>query len=203
MSVEHVDDKGSVITVTIPDSKTRRQRMFIVTDGTTNNLHLYRTYVSLRPAEISHNRLFLTYRSNRCTVQPVGINTFSKIPSIIATYLNLSAPNLYTGHCFRRSSATMLVAQGGDILTLKRHGDWRSTSVAEGYIDDDLSNKVQVANKILGENKPTTSSIVDNINNSLETPNIISASSFTFPSSSGVINFGGVTNCTINIYHST
>lgn len=159
MSVQHVQDKDNVIIVTIPDSKSRCQRVFTITDGTTKNLHLYRSYVSLRPPQISHHRLFLSYRSSKCTVQPVGINTFSKIPSLIAKYLNLSDPDLYTGHCFRRSSASMLVARRGNILTLKTHGDCGSSSVVKEYIDNNL------AGKVLGEDIPTTSSTIDEVDN--------------------------------------
>lgn len=34
---------------------------------------------------------------------------------------------------------------------LKRHGGWRSTSTAEGYIDDSISNKMEISNKIIKE----------------------------------------------------
>ena len=68
----------------------------------------------------------------------------------IATFLKLQNPKLYTGHCFRRSSATIWVGSGEDITTLKRHGGWRSTAVAEGYIEKSLTNKNNVAKKIMG-----------------------------------------------------
>jgi integrase len=55
----------------------------------------------------------------------------------------------YTGHSFRRSSATILVNAGADITALKRHGGWKSTTVAEGYIDTSMNNKMDSANKII------------------------------------------------------
>ncbi|PSN39688.1 hypothetical protein C0J52_22264 [Blattella germanica] len=67
----------------------------------------------------------------------------------IALYLNLPNSNLYTGHCFRRSSTTLLVDAGGDTTTLKRHGGWKSTTVAEGYIEESIQNKMQISNTIL------------------------------------------------------
>ena len=30
----------------------------------------------------------------------------------------------FTGYCFRRSTATLLVNAGSDLFTLKRHGGW-------------------------------------------------------------------------------
>lgn len=91
----------------------------------------------------------MNYQKQKCTKQPVGVNKFGNIPKEIATYLHLENPKLYTGHCFRRSSATILVDAGGDITTLKRHGGWKSTTVAESYIDESLTNKMEVANTIL------------------------------------------------------
>jgi integrase len=149
MTLGDIQDKGSVIFVTIPTSKTKTQRIFTITDGTTNNISIYHKYVALRPPTTPHNRLFVYYKSNKCTVQPVGINTFSKLPSLIAEYLQLPEVKLFTGHCFRRTSAKILVNHG-NTLSLKGHGGWRSNSAAEGYVDT-LSNKVTVANEILGE----------------------------------------------------
>ncbi|KAJ8912673.1 hypothetical protein NQ315_011032 [Exocentrus adspersus] len=109
-----------------------------------NSLKLIRDYMSLRPRGCSEKRLFLTYRQGRCTVQPVGKNTFGKIPSIIAKYLGLSDPDKYTGHCMRRTSATLLAEAGASMTTLKRHGGWKSTSIAEGYLEDSISSKNKV-----------------------------------------------------------
>lgn len=151
MTLDNIEDKDSVIIVTLPDTKTKKERIFTITNGTTNNIGIYRKYLKLRPLSTPHNRLFVNYKSSKCTIQVVGINTFSKLPSLIAEYLQLPEVKLFTGHCFRRTSASILVNEGGDILSLKRHGGWRSSSVAESYVDDAISNKISVANKILGE----------------------------------------------------
>ena len=66
----------------------------------------------------------------------------------IAAFLRLPNPENYSGHSFRRSSATLLVDAGADITTLKRHGGWNSSAVAEGYIDDSIKNPSDIAKKI-------------------------------------------------------
>jgi len=43
-------------------------------------------------------------------------------------------PKGYTGHCMWRSAATNLADNGVSFVNLKRHGQWRSDSVVEGYI---------------------------------------------------------------------
>ena len=40
----------------------------------------------------------------------------------------------YTSHCFRRSAATNPADAGVSFINLKRHGQWKSDSVAEEYI---------------------------------------------------------------------
>lgn len=55
----------------------------------------------------------------------------------------------YTGYSFRRTSATLLANTGVEVLALKRHGGWKSSSIAESYVADSLTNKNEMANKIL------------------------------------------------------
>ena len=43
-------------------------------------------------------------------------------------------PEGYTGHCMRRSAATNLADSGVSFVNLKRHGQWKSDTVVEGYI---------------------------------------------------------------------
>lgn len=71
-------------------------------------------------------------------------------PRRIAEFLKLDNSDLYTGHCFRRTSATLLADSGADITVLKRHGGWKSNSVAEGYVESSLQNKKKIAANIMG-----------------------------------------------------
>ncbi|KAJ8970812.1 hypothetical protein NQ317_019692, partial [Molorchus minor] len=80
---------------------------------------------------------------------PVGKNTMGKIPSVVASYLKLPDVACYTGHCLRRSSATLLADAGVDITTIKRHAGWKSTTVAEGYVENSIENKTKIANQVL------------------------------------------------------
>ena len=87
------------------------------------------------------NKFFQQYRDGICKNQNIGINTFGGMPKIVAKYLQLENPELYTGHTFRRTSATLLADTGASLLTIKRHGGWKSNSVAEGYIENSINNK--------------------------------------------------------------
>lgn len=145
MTLQDVEDLQSKLLITIPDSKTNTSRSFVVNEM---YLNVYRKYVALRPGDMNNSRFFFKYQNGKGCKQVVGIHQFRKMPKVVATHLNLPDPTEYTGHCFRRSSATMLVDSGGDITSLKRLGGWKSSNVAEGYIEESFTNKVQVANKI-------------------------------------------------------
>ncbi|KAJ8984761.1 hypothetical protein NQ317_012124 [Molorchus minor] len=117
-------------------------RIFVVTD-VGNMLEFFRKYLSLRLPHVKHKRLFLYYKAGKCSSQPVGKNTMGKIPSVVASYLKLPDVACYTGHCLRRSSATLLADAGVDITTIKRHAGWKSTTVAEGYVENSIENKTK------------------------------------------------------------
>lgn len=106
--------------------------------------------MSLRPQNTSTDRFFIKYSKGKCFNQNVGINKIGQTPSLIASYLNLPEPECYTGHCFRRTSVTFLADAGGDLITIKRHGE--SSTIAEECIEDSICNKIKISQKILESN---------------------------------------------------
>ncbi|KAJ8976239.1 hypothetical protein NQ317_014218 [Molorchus minor] len=183
LTVDDIEDVGSSLIVKIPNTKTKIPRIFVVTD-VGNMLELFRKYLSLRPPHVKHKRLFLYYKAGKCSSQPVGKNTMGKIPSVVASYLKLPDVACYTGHCLRRSSATLLADAGVDMTTIKRHAGWKSTTVAEGYVENSIENKTKIANQVLVGT--TTSAITKTVN----------VSESNIPSN---INFENCTNVTFNL----
>lgn len=151
MQITDLEDHGSIFMVSVPNTKTKIARKFTVTR---NFYTIVKKYLNLRPTNISQTILFFKFQNGKYYSQRIGINKFGAMGKDIATFLKLPDSNMYTGHCFRRSSATLLVDAGGDITALKRHGGWRSTTVAEGYIDDSEQNKTDTANKIYSSITP-------------------------------------------------
>lgn len=208
LTMDKIIDKQDMVVVKIPaiDVKTKRPKSFIVNDDFYN---IYKKYVDLRPKDIDSktSRFFLCYRNGKCTKQPIGINTIGNIPKLVAKYLNLENADAYTGHCYRRTSTTLLADSGADMLTIKRHGGWKSDSVAAGYIENSTANKLKISKQISSsvfrhssssdqnippvrqiENLPSTSTSA--INN-----NTISMSSIVDKDSMKNFNFH-VSNCT-------
>lgn len=216
MKCEDINDTGSVLIITVPDTKTHVQRRFTVIGETPetglNLISIYEKYNTQRPINVKTDHFFLQYRNGQCKTQVVGINSFSKVPSLIATYLNLPNPKSYTGHAFRRSSASLLVDSGGDIIQLKKHGGWKSSTVAEGYVDDSLQNKMDSATKILAGTsnvlnayEPTKKAIgstsninLDDITISSNSLNVANSNTSSNVSSSS-LQINNANNCTFNI----
>lgn len=167
--MDDVEDMNTFLCVEVPRSKTDTRRTFVIKgevgeDGL-NLINFYRKYIGLRPQHVPHKRLFVNYQHGKCTVQPVGVNKFAKVPFIIAKFLNLEDSDQYTGHCFRRSSATLLADTGAYILSLKRHGRWKSSTVAEGYVEQSIQNKIDIADQMFPKEDNPSENIAPNNEN--------------------------------------
>lgn len=152
MKICDIEEKDDIVIVKIPNTKNFKPRLFVISnvDGF-NGMAIYKKYVALRPKGLQDQRFFCA-TEQKCTKQPVGINTLHKIPRDIANFLKLPDASLYTGHSFRRTSATLLANASADVLTLKRHGGWRSSNVAESYVENSISHKAEIARKIISSN---------------------------------------------------
>ncbi|XP_063631749.1 uncharacterized protein LOC134802950 isoform X1 [Cydia splendana] len=147
---------NEMLLVNIMKTKNKLDRTFTVTG---KYYRIVKTFIDARPKDCRNERFFLTYYKGRCTGQNVGINSFGNMGKTVARYLKLSNPELYTGHCFRRTSATLLLDAGGDMTfkpVLKK--EW--TSVVTDYIDHSIQNQQQQPS--LEAKKPTILNTSDN-----------------------------------------
>lgn len=154
LTVDDIQIKGDDIAlVEVKYTKTNQKKAFAMTGQL---FEIYKKYITMRNlnSTITTKSLMLKYTKSRCTKQVMGINTIGAVPKTVAEFLGLKDPHLYTGHCLRRSAASMLVSSGADMDTLKRFGAWKSTSVAEGYIVDNLNNKRKISDRINNELNP-------------------------------------------------
>lgn len=189
MTLNDIQDTETQLVITISQTKTNVKRVFTVI----NFLEIYRKYLALRPKNFEENFLFLGYRNGKCIQQRVGIHTIGAMPRKIAEYLKLPNPEKFTGHCFRRTSATLLANAGVDSSILKRHGGWKSSAIAEKYVEDALEGKTKIARMIQG-GENFVQVLQQNKNTEINT--IVSDENV--PSTSG-INIVNNTNCTITV----
>ncbi|XP_050517936.1 uncharacterized protein LOC126892445 [Diabrotica virgifera virgifera] len=152
ITMNDIQQTDGLMIVKVPNTKTNIQRTFTVVnkpDDKIPYLEILQKYIKLRPLQVKSNHLFVRYAKGKCCAQVIGKGTIGGWPSQIAKFLNLPNPENYTGHLFRSTSATLLANKGVDVLGLKRHGGWRSSTVAESYVEDSLQNKIDFAEKIL------------------------------------------------------
>jgi integrase len=147
MLVADVNIKDDMIVINIPTSKNGSSRKFVMMEVLW--IEIVKKYLKMRPTP-DMPRLFISKRNGKATTQNIGHNTIGEMPKKIAIYLNLPNPRSYTGHCFRRTSATILASRGGNTLQLKQHGGWKSSNVAEGYVKNSLSIKKKIAQMVQG-----------------------------------------------------
>lgn len=168
--IEHIDGG---IKVTIPGQKIGRQ--FVIADsGNTdiNVVNIIKRYINLRPHGVPNSRFFIGYRQGKCTRQPIGINQISAYPGKIATFLGLPSPNQYTGHCFRRSSASFLSDAVISTSVSVTQGFWSMDKVTDNNVENLLNNKRKIPGnisshkiaKLDGQSSPNTCTRISSIN---------------------------------------
>ncbi|XP_063972557.1 uncharacterized protein LOC135160192 [Diachasmimorpha longicaudata] len=144
ITMDDIEDDGVMAFVTIPKTESDPERSFTICGEFYN---MYKKYFNLRPRHVGTKRFFVNYQNGKCTHQVIGINKFGSMPRTIASYLKLPNPESYTGHSFRRTSATLLADSGADLATLKRHGGWKS-KVARHFIEYSKEKKRKLCQQI-------------------------------------------------------
>jgi hypothetical protein len=106
-------------------------------------IDLIKKYANLRPKKVTHKRFFLTYRSGCCINSSIGVNSMGKVPKKLEFFLSYQTQNVLRD--IVAEGLVHLANHGGDLLTIKRFGGWKSSTVAEGYIEASMQKKIEVA----------------------------------------------------------
>ncbi|XP_043484135.1 uncharacterized protein LOC122512403 [Leptopilina heterotoma] len=115
LKTTEVEEHGKLLLVKVAGTKFKKSRSFTITPEYSD---VVKQYQRLRPKRTETDRFFLNYQRGKCTVQVIGKNKFSSMPKQIAAFLKLKNPDLYTGHAFRRTAATLQKEVGSNILDL-------------------------------------------------------------------------------------
>lgn len=157
LTVDDFEDTNQNVLITIRCTKNNKSRSFVIPkEGIPFNAYgLYKKYADMRPINLENRRFLIGYRNGKCVRQVVGYHTIGNVAKKIAMYLKLENAELYTGHAFRRSSATMLVDNGGDLLSVKELGGWKSSAVAETYIEKSISKRMKITKQLFDTENST------------------------------------------------
>ncbi|KAJ8909443.1 hypothetical protein NQ315_017545 [Exocentrus adspersus] len=97
--------------------------------------------VNVRNTKNNVDRNFIINNSNKNGIDLI---------EVCRKYMALRKPETTHSRFFVRTSASLLADSGASIDVLKRHGGWKSASVAEGYIENSINTKKIVADSIFG-----------------------------------------------------
>ena len=130
---------------------------------------------------------------------PMGKNTLHSIGKDVAKELGLDDWSCYTGHCWRRSSATQVAGEGASVVDMKRQFGWRQESTAMRYIDGTETQMLKMATLSTGQKSLSIVSRTTNVS-----PTMINEQGSSSnepkaqPSKAYHLTFGDNCNITIN-----
>lgn len=114
-----------------------------------------------------HEKYFLNYieKTNKIgrifknfnksfTLQPMGIRTLALVPKHVADFLKLDGN--FTGHCFRRSTATILSENGASTTQLKTLMNWKSEKTALNYVDNTKNSRLSLSSMLSSTSSSNT-----------------------------------------------
>ena len=106
---------------------------------------------SLKQCNIASGPLFRGCGKNVFKTQAMGKNFLAKIGKYAASELGLHEPERYTGHCLRRTTATIAADRGANVVDMMRHMNWKSTTTAMKYVDNSKAKLDCMHEYIVGE----------------------------------------------------
>ncbi|KAF2886720.1 hypothetical protein ILUMI_19453 [Ignelater luminosus] len=121
LKVDEIQDNGLILIVTLNDTKTKKKRIFKMSSDC-NGYELCK-----KCARLTSCILKITNVRCKQLESEVLQNTPQRDCRVSASFKCYLLYNTLS-----RSSAAFLADSGGDVQMLKRHGGWRSGSVAEG-----------------------------------------------------------------------
>jgi hypothetical protein len=88
---------------------------------------------------------------------PMGKNLLRDIGKDVAKELGLQDWTSYTGHCWRRSSATQVAGEGATALDMKRQFEqWQQETTAMRYLDGTNQQMIKMAKLATGQSSSST-----------------------------------------------
>ena len=81
---------------------------------------------------------------------PMGKNYISNVGKDIASFLGLDFPERYTGHCFRRTSATQMANEGATVMEMRQTFGWENDKMPNVYVANSTSKMKKTAKMLTG-----------------------------------------------------
>ena len=143
--------KGKTVYISFEHKRKRRNPGFAFHIPLIYSPVFHRYTSELNPYAKKDSRYLKNFNDKtRIRTQNAGRGAVSRWISRMCDILGVSKTG-YTTHAFRRSAATNLADSGVSFVNLKRHGQWSSDSVVEGYIANSLPLRLERERNLLPE----------------------------------------------------
>jgi len=131
------------------DNNARKYLLPYSVDPIVNCIDIYNDYLDRlekRNIEIKPERNFWiqVYDKSKFTNQSIS-RKFSNAGMEIAKLLKLPNPESFTGHCFRRTSATSMADNGATVTELQRKFGWANPKTAMEYVSNSKASMMKDA----------------------------------------------------------
>ena len=145
LSFEQIKFEGEICFVTVNRKKHGgpvKGSRFAITDPI--GVDIVHRYFEFSPESERKGRLLRYFVANKGTQRPIGKNKLGKYPQEVAKFLALD-PAGFSGHCWRRTGATILAEADVSVIQLKHAGGWRSDQVCQDYVEESKNEKIKIA----------------------------------------------------------
>lgn len=145
----NVCDAGLKISIRRSKTDQQEQGTYVlipsIEDPSLDPVKTFLRYSDLVPEKTN---LFLQYHVDKYVRQPIGKNSFTPIIQTMAKALKLEHWEAFRTHSLRSTMATILADAEGTEQEIKRHGRWKSSSVASEYVRSSHLGEIKVAKKM-------------------------------------------------------
>lgn len=109
-------------------------------------------------------RVFVQFKNQKFHPKcPIGHNSVGDVGKKVASWIGLENPERYTGHCWRRTAATVFADGGGSNAQMKRKFGWASETTATEYIDNSKKSIATNADILQTGMEPSTEPLTEPI----------------------------------------
>ena len=145
LSFDNLVQKGDTYEVTLQRKKQNGEKkisMFIIPSSLASHITNYLVALSAAIGGVS-GALFKGTPISKLTKMSKFVN--QPMVKDVAKKIVLENPEAYTGHCFRRTSATMAADGGATPQQMQRAFGWKSVATAQKYVEESESGALAMA----------------------------------------------------------
>jgi integrase len=126
-------------------SGTRKPAVFVIDNPIC--IEIVTSYLQFFNVDQRKGRFLRYFQDGKGTERNIGKHKVAEYPKKVAEYLQLS-PEGYTGHRWRRTTATILSETDISLMQFKNAGGWHSDKVCQDYVEESKREKLQISARI-------------------------------------------------------